>query len=292
MNKTSSIRLGEGREAADLTSDAARHPARRRTSQPRPESHVRTARRSAATVRHAGRRHRAVSPLSSLAVAGLVLGLLSALAVLGPLLWIIPAAGAVTSGVALWRIGRPAALMAGRRLAQCGLLLSIMFGTMVQADGARLSLPGSQGSPAVRRHCGSAISCARPPQPQKAYQLTLPPRFRQPLDEQLGDFYRRNPHRRESLDDYLKTPLVRKLLALGPGGRPPLLRGQRAPGLQRRQRRGRTHLCRRRPGPGRTRQRRSWSSWDSRTSNSTAAGPIGDCSTRKLRMKDKDKDKG
>ncbi len=155
-------------------------------------------------------------PLSSLAVAGLVLGLLSALAMLGPLLWIIPAAGAVTSGVALWRIGRPAALMAGRRLAQCGLLLSIMFGTMVQADAIVYRF-------LVRREARQFAALwfgyllARPPQPQKAYQLTLPPRFRQPLDEQLGDFYRRNPHRRESLDDYLQTPLVRKLLALGPG---------------------------------------------------------------------------
>ena len=72
--------------------------------------------------------------LSGLAVAGLVLGLLSALDVLGPMLWVIPAAGAVTSAVALWRIRRPAVLLAGRRLAQCGLLLSIAFGTAVQAD--------------------------------------------------------------------------------------------------------------------------------------------------------------
>ena len=203
---------GRRREAADLP-DAARHPAGDQIAAPKAmcEPHAAPPRLSDTQDADMARYH----PLSSLAVAGLVLGLLSALAVLGPLLWIIPAAGAVTSGAALWRISRPAAQLAGRRLAQCGLLLSIALGTTVQVDTIVYRF-------LVRREARQFAALwfgyllARPPQPQKAYQLTLPPRFRQPLDEQLGDFYRRNPHRHESLDDYLQTPLVRKLLALGP----------------------------------------------------------------------------
>ena len=196
-------------------------------------------------------------PLSSLAVAGLVLGLLSALAVLGPLLWIIPAAGAVTSGVALWRIGRPTVLMAGRRLAQCGLLLSIMFGTMVQADALVYRF-------LVRREARQFAATwfgyllARPPQPQKAYQLTLPPRARQPLDEQLGGFYRRNPHQRQSLDDYLQTPLVRKLLALGPAPTPAARPADsRSPAMRAR----RSNSSMPSPTPGATARPRCWSIW-------------------------------
>ena len=72
--------------------------------------------------------------LSRLAVAGLVLGLLSALSVLAPMLWIVPGLGVIVSGTALWQINRNAPALAGRRLAQGGLLLSIALGVAVPVD--------------------------------------------------------------------------------------------------------------------------------------------------------------
>jgi hypothetical protein len=156
--------------------------------------------------------------LSSLAVTGLVLGLLSPLAVLGPLLWIIPAAGALVSSAALWRISRPAAALAGRRLAECGLLLSIVFGTAVGADAVVYRFLVRQEARRFAAMWFGYLLQSRPPEPQKAYSLTIPPQLRQASD-QLADHYRRNPRRRETMETYLQTPLVRKLLALGPGAR-------------------------------------------------------------------------
>jgi hypothetical protein len=56
-------------------------------------------------------------------------------------------------------------------------------------------------------------------QPQKAFQLTLPPSLRRPLDGQLWAFYRNNPKMRENLEGYVASPTVRTLLALGPKAR-------------------------------------------------------------------------
>ena len=56
-------------------------------------------------------------------------------------------------------------------------------------------------------------------EPQKAYQLTLPPAARQPLDYRLWAVYRDTPHLRQGLENYVKVPLVRTLLALGPKAR-------------------------------------------------------------------------
>jgi hypothetical protein len=53
-------------------------------------------------------------------------------------------------------------------------------------------------------------------QPLKAHQLTLSPRLRQPLGENLWGLYRNNARSRKELEAYVQRPLVRTLLALGP----------------------------------------------------------------------------
>ncbi len=96
--------------------------------------------------------------LSGLAVAGLVLGLLSVLAVGAPVLSHHSGRGGVTSGVALWRISRPAALMraAGWRNADC--CSPSPLGRRFWRMGwfiASWSAPKPGSSP----RCGSTISC-------------------------------------------------------------------------------------------------------------------------------------
>jgi len=154
--------------------------------------------------------------LSAMAVAGLVLGLLSALALLAPMLCILPGLGVVVSGWALWRIHRNAAALAGRRLAQCGLLLSILFGVAPAVDGLVYRRLLRKEARQFAAMCFEYLMQEQPQAPQKAYQLTLPPPFRQPLDEHLWDFYRHSTRWREGLEKYVKMPLVRTLLALGP----------------------------------------------------------------------------
>ena len=52
-------------------------------------------------------------------------------------------------------------------------------------------------------------------QPQMAFQLTLDPGDRQPLDSDLWTVYRNSPERRKALKEYVDGPLVKTLLALG-----------------------------------------------------------------------------
>ena len=53
-------------------------------------------------------------------------------------------------------------------------------------------------------------------EPQKAFQLYQSPQFRQPLDDRLWDYYRHTPQQRDALNKFVKLPVVRTLLALGP----------------------------------------------------------------------------
>jgi hypothetical protein len=154
--------------------------------------------------------------LSGLAVVGLVLGIASALDLLVPMFWIMSVLGAVVSGLALWRIRRNAATLTGRRLAQCGLLLSIAFGVAAAVDGFVYRRLFRQEARQFAATWFDYLLYQKPPAPQKSLELTRPPAFRQPLDDRLWDFYRRSARRRDELETYVNSPLVRTLLALGP----------------------------------------------------------------------------
>src|SRR5690606_17644014 len=66
--------------------------------------------------------------LSSLAVGAFLLGLGSLVALLTPLLVVIPFAGVIVSLFALVRISRSAGALSGRNLAMAGLALSVICG--------------------------------------------------------------------------------------------------------------------------------------------------------------------
>lgn len=67
-------------------------------------------------------------PVSRLAVAAAVVGVLSSLSLTTPLLWIVPLVGTVLAAVALADVARPGAEKAGRAVALVGLALSVGFG--------------------------------------------------------------------------------------------------------------------------------------------------------------------
>ena len=75
-------------------------------------------------------------PVSKLAVAAAVLGVLSSLAITTPLLWVLPLAGTAIAVVGLADVMRLGAEKAGRAAALVGLALSVGFG--VQAVTASL----------------------------------------------------------------------------------------------------------------------------------------------------------
>lgn len=75
-------------------------------------------------------------PVSRLAVAAAVAGVLSALAVVSPFFWIVPLAGITLACLGLADVRRPAAEKAGRAAALVGLALSIGFGAQAVSAAA------------------------------------------------------------------------------------------------------------------------------------------------------------
>ena len=151
--------------------------------------------------------------LSGLAVAGLVLGLLSVFALLAPMLWMVPGLGAIVSGAALWRIRRHAPALAGRRLAQCGLLLSIALGVAVPVDGLvyRRLLRNE-----ARLFAALWFEHLRQGESRAGLPVGVVPHPAPAAGRRPARLLRARSAPREALEKYVKTPLVRTLLALGP----------------------------------------------------------------------------
>lgn len=75
-------------------------------------------------------------PVSATAVAAAALGLASALALVSPVLWVLPLVGVAVALAALADVGRPHAAKAGRLAALTGLGLSLGFGAQAVTTAA------------------------------------------------------------------------------------------------------------------------------------------------------------
>jgi hypothetical protein len=150
--------------------------------------------------------------LSGLAVAALVLGLLSPVAIVDPLLWTVPFLGVVVGGLALLRIALRAPALTGRTAALIGLLLSVLFSAAGPAE--RVAYRWALRREA-RQFALQWFDFLAENRPQNAHQLILDPRYRQPLDEHLDAYYVQNPTLRADLETYVAQPPVSTLLALG-----------------------------------------------------------------------------
>ncbi|MHC4177154.1 MAG: DUF4190 domain-containing protein [Planctomycetota bacterium] len=153
--------------------------------------------------------------LSGLAVTGLIIGLLSPIWMIDPRLWVVPGPvfGIVFGSMALWQIKRKAPALIGRKAALVGLVLSLLFGTAAPADwlGYRWAVRRE-----ARRFALQWFDFLANNQPHKAYQLTLHPKLRQPLeDKALEDHYRQGSHAKEELDNYRSQELIQALTDLG-----------------------------------------------------------------------------
>jgi hypothetical protein len=153
--------------------------------------------------------------LSALAVTGLVLGLLSAFWMIDPLLWFLPVppAGIVFSLLALRQIRLNAPELVGRKAALLGLILAVLFGTAAPSNWLCYRWAVCREA---RQFAGQWFDFLAQGQPQKAYQLTLHPRYRPPLDDEaLQDTYRPGSAAEKELENYRSQPLVLALTALG-----------------------------------------------------------------------------
>jgi len=152
--------------------------------------------------------------ISGLAVGGLVVALVSPVALAHPLLWAVPLAGVVLCLLALRQIARHAPALIGRKAAVAGVILSVVWGVagpsewlvyrrLIDAEGRRFALD-----------CW--FEFLRNNEPQKAYELTKPPEARLPLDVGLWNRYSTgSDFQREELLNYVRQPEIQSLLALG-----------------------------------------------------------------------------
>lgn len=152
-------------------------------------------------------------PIAAQAVLGLLFGLISPLAMIDVMLWLIPALGLLFSWLALRRIKKAGSEIGGRKMALCGLTLSVLFLAAAPSDWLAYRRMVAEEA---RQFSTQWFRYVTQDEPQKACQLTASPQMRRPLDKNLWTFYRNNPKERERLEDYVKSPLVRTLLALGP----------------------------------------------------------------------------
>jgi hypothetical protein len=152
--------------------------------------------------------YRSVEPW---AVGGLLLALLSPVALLDGLWWLIAPLGVLANAVALRRVAAEPHRM-GRAAALLGLGLSLFFGTApwARSFAERLLLP-EQARPTADQF----FEFLRQGSPEKAVQLRFAPDYREPFDDTLWKYLRTNTAAGQELRRLVADPTVRTLLALG-----------------------------------------------------------------------------
>lgn len=150
--------------------------------------------------------------VSGLAVVGLFLGLISPLALVDPVAWLVPVAAVAVCAAAWFRIRRHATSMIGSKAAACGLVVALLCGSAAVSQWFALRWFVERQARGI---AAAWFELLRDDQPLKAHQLNLIPTERKPLDEDLPGVYKLGPKNRDDLYKFLENPLVRTVLALG-----------------------------------------------------------------------------
>jgi hypothetical protein len=152
--------------------------------------------------------------ISSLAVAALLTGAVSATSLIGVPLWIVPLVGILLSWLALVRIDRSAGMLLGRPMAAAGLALSLCFGTAGIAThfySQRLLAREAQQT------ANQWFQALAEDQPELAREWTLSLGSRAGFDdpERLKSYYADDPTRRGQLAKFVSQKLIAIMLRLG-----------------------------------------------------------------------------
>lgn len=150
--------------------------------------------------------------VSGWAIAALILGLLSPLALVDVWLSVIPVAGIVVAVVALARIAWLAPALTGRKAALAGLFVAVLCASATAADQWFFWRSIDHEA---RQFAKAWFDFLSEDEPLKAHQLSLPPSRRQPLNEKLPDYYEKGEPWHDELEGYLAQPAIQRLLALG-----------------------------------------------------------------------------
>lgn len=157
-----------------------------------------------------GAEYHAVSPL---AVGSLVLGLLSPVALIAALLWIVPALAIGLACLAFRGFANSDGALTGRGTAFAGLALGLIFAAAGPVHSATTRyLLAEQARPI----CEAWFDFLRQGEPHKAHQLMQSALHRRALNDHLWGYYRDNPENREALEQFVATPVPRAVLEYGP----------------------------------------------------------------------------
>jgi hypothetical protein len=143
--------------------------------------------------------------VSGWAVCSVLLGLLSATALAGPVFWIVPAMGIGVSLVALWKIAGSRGEMSGWYAALLGLIVSIFFGA---AGPARTLTRQYWLETRAKTFAGGFIDFLQQRQMWRAYQLTMHPVSRKPLPPNNADA-------QKEYREFVQLPAVEAFMAHG-----------------------------------------------------------------------------
>jgi len=151
--------------------------------------------------------------VSVLAIASLLVSLLSVLAFWHPILWIVPVAGVVIGLLAILRIDRHGGELLGRGLAIFAICLSLF---VVSAAASRYGTVNYRARTAAREMGLRWFEALRDGNPELAAQLSIEPLQREDDGTDLQAFYRTEPGAGDYLRRFVDDVVVKALLTLGP----------------------------------------------------------------------------
>jgi hypothetical protein len=146
--------------------------------------------------------------VSRLAICSIPLGLISALALIGPLMWFLPLVAVAIAAAGLRQVSRSKELT-GRRMALIGLALAILFGTWgVTWTVSRRMVINRQ----ARAHASEWLGLMQEGENMRAHQLTLSVVERLPLGSSLQEYYFDDPEESDYEEDGAPKIMNREML--------------------------------------------------------------------------------
>jgi hypothetical protein len=141
--------------------------------------------------------------VSALAVIAVILGVVSAIAILTPALWILPLAAFIVAVVALRRIATADPPLIGRKAALWGWFLAVFWGVAgITTHYTQQWIVRTQAQAVAQQWFQYMLQGHTP----HAHQLTLYPNRRDLRLDELHTIYANTPDLEERLETFLKDP--------------------------------------------------------------------------------------
>jgi hypothetical protein len=151
-------------------------------------------------------------PYSGWTFVALALGILSAVALAGPILWFVPVFAATVAIIALRKIGVSDRRLSGWHIALLGLLLAIFFGI---AGPARFISRRYYLETRAARFADKFMELLQQNKPLAAFQLTLPAGVRKPLTADQTEPDTKDAKVQKAYTEFLKLATLKSLLEDG-----------------------------------------------------------------------------